>query len=157
MKKLFLTTIVCLFAVVGMQAQSGKWGVGLNLGYGTDVYVLGGQGFLGGRVLYDIDDRFDVVGSFNRYFKEHDAKAWDINADFHWNAIRRGLFEFYPLAGIGILHEKAGDWKENWFAVNLGAGIMFNITEHWKLGAEMKGQIMSDSQFVPLVTAMYRF
>ena len=155
MKKLFLTTIVCLFAAVGMQAQSGKWGVGLNLGYGTNVFD--GQGFLGGRVLYDIDDRFDVVGSFNRYFKEHDAKAWDINADFHWNAIRRGLFEFYPLAGIGILHEKAGDWKENWFAVNLGAGIMFNITEHWKLGAEMKGQIMSDSQFVPLVTAMYRF
>lgn len=34
---------------------------------------------------------------------------------------------------------------------------MFNLTDHWKLGAELKGQIMSDSQFVPLITAMYRF
>ena len=153
MKKLFLTTIVCLFAAVGMQAQSGKWGVGLNLGYGTEV----SKAYLGGRVLYDIDDRFDVVGSFNHYFKDHEVKFWDINADFHWNAIRRGLFEFYPLAGIGILHGKAGKDSENWFAVNIGAGIMFNLTDHWKLGGELKGQIMSDSQFVPQITAMYRF
>ena len=81
MKKLFLTMMVCLLATAGIQAQSGKWGIGLNLGYGTD--VLGGQAFLGGRVLYDIDDRFDVVGSFNHYFKEYEVKAWDINADFH--------------------------------------------------------------------------
>ena len=153
MKKLFLTTIVCLLAAVGMQAQSGKWGVGLNLGYGTEV----SKAYLGGRVLYDIDDRFDVVGSFNHYFKDHEVKFWDINADFHWNAIRRGLFEFYPLAGVGILHWKAGKDSENWFAVNIGAGIMFNLTDHWKLGGELKGQIMSDSQFVPQITAMYRF
>ena len=37
MKKLFLTLMVCLFAAVGMQAQEGKWGIGLNLGYGTNV------------------------------------------------------------------------------------------------------------------------
>lgn len=153
MKKLFLATIVCLLAAVGMQAQSGKWGVGLNLGYGTEV----SKAYLGGRVLYDIDDRFDVVGSFNHYFKDHEVKFWDINADFHWNAIRRGLFEFYPLAGVGILHRKAGKDSENWFAVNIGAGIMFNLTDHWKLGGELKGQIMSDSQFVPQITAMYRF
>ena len=153
MKKLFLTTIVCLLAAVGMQAQSGKWGVGLNLGYGTEV----SKAYLGGRVLYDIDDRFDVVGSFNHYFKDHEVKFWDINADFHWNAIRRGLFEFYPLAGVGILHGKAGKYSENWFAVNIGAGIIFNLTDHWKLGGELKGQIMSDSQFVPQITAMYRF
>ena len=153
MKKLFLTTIVCLLAAVGMQAQSGKWGVGLNLGYGTEV----SKAYLGGRVLYDIDDRFDVVGSFNHYFKDHEVKFWDINADFHWNAIRRGLFEFYPLAGVGILHGKDGKDSENWFAVNIGAGIMFNLTDHWKLGGELKGQIMSNSQFVPQITAMYRF
>lgn len=165
MKKLFLTTIVCLLAAVGMQAQSGKWGVGLNLGYGTEV----SKAYLGGRVLYDIDDRFDVVGSFNHYFKDHEVKFWDINADFHWNAIRRGLFEFYPLVGITILHKKFDghndlvgaslhiDDSDSWFGVNLGAGIMFNLTDHWKLGGELKGQIMSDSQFVPQITAMYRF
>lgn len=156
MKKFFLMTVICLLAAVGgAQAQSGKWGIGLNLGYGTD--VLGGQGFLGGRVLYDIDPRFDVVGSFNRYFKDHGVKAWDINADFHWNVYRQPVFEVYPLVGISLLHGKSGAWKENYFGVNLGAGIMFNINEHWKIGVEAKGQIMSDSQFVPMISAMYRF
>ncbi len=155
MKKLFLAIVVCLLGVVGAQAQEGKWGVGLNLGYGTN--VLGGQGFLGGRVLYDIDPRFDVVGSFNRYFKEHGVKMWDVNADFHWNVYRQELFEVYPLVGLTLLHGKAGSYKDNWFGVNLGAGIMFNINDRWKIGAEMKGQIMSDSQFVPMISAMYRF
>lgn len=157
MKKLFLAIVVCLLGVMGAQAQEGKWGVGLNLGYGTGV----SQGFLGGRVLYDIDPRFDVVGSFNRYFKDGGLKTWDINADFHWNVYRESLFEVYPLVGLTYMHSKLDlgkhSVKDGWFGVNLGAGIMFNINDHWKIGAEIKGQIMSDSQFVPLISAMYRF
>lgn len=162
MKKLFLAIVVCLLGVMGAQAQEGKWGVGLNLGYGTGV----SQGFLGGRVLYDIDPRFDVVGSFNRYFKDGGLKTWDINADFHWNVYRESLFEVYPLVGLTYMHSKYSESvpgigkvsaKDGWFGVNLGAGIMFNINDHWKIGAEIKGQIMSDSQFVPLISAMYRF
>ncbi len=154
MKKLFVTMVACLMASAALWAQDGKWGIGLNLGYGTDL----SQGFLGGRVLYDIDERFDVVGSFNRYFKDHSLKSWDINADFHWNVYHEDLFEVYPLAGISIFHQKwHGGHKDTFFGVNLGGGIMFNINDHWKIGAEIKGQIMSDSQFVPLVTAMYRF
>ncbi len=155
MKKFFVTMLVCLMTSAALWAQEGKWGVGLNLGYGTEA----SQAFLGGRVLYDIDDRFDVVGSFNRYFKDGELITWDINADFHWNVYHEELFEVYPLVGLTLLHQKIGviDYKDSFFGVNLGAGIMFNITENWKIGAEMKGQIMSDSQFVPLVTAMYRF
>lgn len=153
MKKIFVTMMVCLMASTALWAQEGKWGIGLNLGYGTGT----SQAFLGGRLLYDIDDRFDVVGSFNRYFKDHGLKSWDINADFHWNVYRESLFEVYPLVGISIFHQKWESWKDTWFGVNIGAGIMFNINDHWKIGAELKGQIMSDSQFVPLATAMYRF
>ena len=106
---------------------------------------------------FQIDDRFDVVGSFNRYFKDHGLKSWDINADFHWNVYHHEYFEVYPLVGLSFLHQKWGDWDDSFFGVNIGGGIMFNITDAWKIGAELKGQIMSDSQFVPLVTAMYRF
>ena len=70
MKKLFLAMAMCLLTAVGMQAQDGKWGIGLNLGYGTDIE----QGFLGGRLLYDISDQFDIVASFNHYFKKYDVK-----------------------------------------------------------------------------------
>lgn len=161
MKKLILATVVCLLAAFNMQAQEGKWGIGLNLGYGTEV----SKAFLGGRVLYDINDQFDVVGSFNRYFKESagplDLKTWDINADFHWNVIRQDMFEFYPLVGLTYLHQKLDGFgdsaSDGWFGVNLGVGIMFNLNSHWSIGAEAKGQIMSDSQFVPMVSAMYRF
>ncbi len=155
MKKLFVTLMMCLLTSTALWAQDGKWGIGLNLGYGTD--VLGGQAFLGGRVLYDIDPRFDVVGSFNRYFKEYGAKVWDINADFHWNVYHHNLFEVYPLVGLTYLHHKWPGDNDGAFGVNLGGGIMFNITDRWKIGAELKGQIMSDSQFVPLMSAMYRF
>ena len=146
---------MCLLTAVGMQAQDGKWGIGLTLGYGTKA----SQAFLGGRLLYDISDQFDVVGSFNHYFKDGELKTWDINADFHWNVIRHDVFEFYPLVGLTLLHQKIGiiDYKDNFFGVNLGAGIMFNLTDHWKVGVEAKGQIMSDSQFVPMISAMYRF
>ena len=161
MKKLFLTMMMCLLACGAAWAQQGKWNIGLNLGYGTDI----SKAFLGGRVMYEIDDRFDVVGSFNRYFKESvgevDVKYWDINADFHWNAIQRDLFNFYPLVGLTYLHGKAsyageseGDGR---FGVNLGVGIMFNINEHWAAGAEAKYQIIDGSQFVPMASAMYRF
>lgn len=155
MKKFFVTMLMCLMVSAALWAQDGKWGVGLNLGYGTGI----SKGLLGGRVLYDIDDRFDVVGSFNRYFKKGEWKCWDINADFHWNVYHHELFEVYPLVGISFYHEKFSplDYNELFFGVNLGAGIMFDITENWKIGAEMRGQIMSNSQFVPLVTAMYRF
>ena len=144
---------MCLLTAVGMQAQDGKWGIGLNLGYGTEA----SQAFLGGRLLYDISDQFDVVGSFNRYFKEYGAKVWDINADFHWNVYHHNLFEVYPLVGLTYMHSKWGSVKDGAFGVNLGGGIMFNITDRWKIGAELKGQIMSNSQFVPLMSAMYRF
>ena len=155
MKKFFVTLLVCLMTSAALWAQDSKWGIGLNLGYGTKA----SQAFLGGRVLYDIDDRFDVVGSFNHYFKDGELKSWDINADFHWNVYHNEYFEVYPLAGLTLLHQKIGvvDYKDSFFGVNIGAGIMFNITDAWKIGVEMKGQIMSDSQFVPLVTAMYRF
>ena len=155
MKKFFVTMLVCLMTSAALWAQEGKWGVGLNLGYGTEA----SQAFLGGRVLYDIDDRFDVVGSFNRYFKDGELETWDINADFHWNFYHHDFFEVYTITGLTLLHQKIGviDYKDSFFGVNLGAGIMFDITENWKIGAELKGQIMSDSQFVPLVTAMYRF
>lgn len=155
MKKFFVTLLVCLMTSAALWAQDSKWGIGLNLGYGTKA----SQAFLGGRVLYDIDDRFDVVGSFNHYFKDGELKSWDINADFHWNVYHNEYFEVYPLAGLTLLHQKIGviDYKDSFFGVNIGAGIMFNITDAWKIGVEMKGQIMSDSQFVPQITAMYRF
>ena len=155
MKKLFVTLMMCLLTSTALWAQDSKWGIGLNLGYGTDVF--GGQAFLGGRVLYDIDDRFDVVGSFNRYFKEHENKFWDINADFHWNVYHHRVFEVYPLIGLAYLHHKWPGDKDGNFALNVGGGGMVNITDHWKIGVELKGQIMSNSQFVPLITGMYRF
>ena len=53
-------------ALVSGTAQETKWGVGINIGYGTDV----SKPFLGAKAHYDITDAFTVAASFNHYFKE---------------------------------------------------------------------------------------
>ena len=156
MKKLFVTLMMCLLTSTALWAQDSKWGIGLNLGYGTDVF--GGQAFLGGRVLYDIDPRFDVVGSFNRYFKEYGAKVWDINADFHWNVYHHRVFEVYPLIGLTYMHTKWGSAKDGAFGVNLGGGGMVNITDHWHvplLTAEKKQRNRTYRQAAAARTAVH--
>ena len=67
MKKLFMA-VVAAFISLASFAQSGSWSVGLNFGYGTDI----SKPFLGGRVMYGINDAFDVAfagKSFIRRYK----------------------------------------------------------------------------------------
>lgn len=178
MKKMFLMfAMLCMVSVMGV-AQDAKWGVGVNVGYGTDI----SKAFLGARVSYDITDAFTVAGSFNHYFKEtvsenadlgeygsigveESLKYWDINADFHWNVLRNDWLKFYPLAGLTYMHGKFSSEvqgleisdSEGKFGVNLGVGCQFDIASHWAVGVEGKYQFVDGGQFVPMGSVMYRF
>lgn len=165
MKKLFMA-VVAAFISLASFAQSGSWSVGLNIGYGTDIQ----KPFLGGRVMYGINDAFDVAGSFNYYFKDkydigigEDAtqRWWDINADVHWNALRGEKYKLYPLAGLTYLQAKASfkgeSDSEGWFGVNLGIGGSYDFTENFAVGVELKAQIIDGTQFVPMASFMYKF
>ena len=165
MKKLFMAVAMAFISVAGF-AQSGSWSVGLNFGYGTDI----SKPFLGGRVMYGINDAFDVAGSFNYYFKDkYDVgygeditlRCWDINADVHWNAFRGDKYKLYPLAGLTYLQAKASyegiSSSDGRFGVNLGIGGSYDFTENFAVGVELKAQIIDGTQFVPMASFMYKF
>lgn len=161
MKKLFMA-IAAAFISVASFAQSGSWSVGLNIGYGTDIQ----KPFLGGRVMYGINDAFDVAGSFNYYFKDKygedlTMKWWDINADVHWNAFRGEKYKLYPLAGLTYMQAKASyegiSDSDGKFGVNLGIGGSYDFTDNFAVGVELKAQIINGTQFVPMASLMYKF
>lgn len=166
MKKLLLMVVMFCMASAVAFAQDTRWGVGLNIGYGTDV----SKPFLGAKAHYNITEAFTVAGSFNHYFKETvdlgygeegSVKCWDINADLHWNVYRNEMLQFYPLVGLTYLHAKAsaedyGD-SEGKFGVNLGVGALFDLSSNWAIGIEAKYQIIDGGQFVPMATIMYKF
>ena len=177
MKKLFLVITMFCIASVAMFAQDTKWGVGFNVGYGTEV----AKPFLGVKGQYNITEAFTVAASFNHYFSETvdldeelgeytggmegKLKCWELNADFHWNVVRTDLIKFYPLVGLTYLHAK-GSVKEDgfsfsnsdgYFGANIGVGAQFDIATNWAIGVEAKYQIMDNSQFVPMATVMYKF
>lgn len=174
MKKFYLVIALFCLASIAAFAQDNKWGVGLNIGYGTDVSTA----FLGAKAEYNINEAFTVAASFNHYFKktidgedynapgaEADLKCWDLNLDFHWNVYRSDLIKFYPLIGLTYLHAKATNEMSNItvsasdgkFGANIGAGVRFDIAANWAIAAEAKYQIIDGSQFVPMATIMYRF
>lgn len=165
MKKLLMAVAMAFISVAGF-AQSGSQSVGLNFGYGTDI----SKPFLGGRVMYGINDAFDVAGSFNYYFKDKydfgygddfTMKWWDINADVHWNAFRGEKYKLYPLAGLTFMQAKASSGgvsdSDGKFGVNLGIGGSYDFTSHFAVGVELKAQIISGTQFVPMASFMYKF
>lgn len=176
-KVVFLISVLCMVSIMGI-AQEAKWGVGVNLGYGTDV----SKAFLGARAHYDITEAFTVAASFNHYFKETVSesvdvgeygtygvegtiKMWELNADFHWNVWQNDILKLYPLAGLTYLHGKASTEVEGItvsdsdgeFGVNLGVGCQFDFADNWAAGVEAKYQIVDGGQFVPMASVMYRF
>lgn len=120
--------------------------------------------------MYGINDAFDVAGSFNYYFKDKydfgygddfTMKWWDINADVHWNAFRGEKYKLYPLAGLTFMQAKASSGgvsdSDGKFGVNLGIGGSYDFTSHFAVGVELKAQIISGTQFVPMASFMYKF
>lgn len=168
MKKFFLV-IAMFIASVATFAQDNKWGIGLNIGYGTDI----SKPFLGVKGHYDMTEAFTVAASLNHYFKdtveemgiEVDLKCWDINADVHWNVLRREMVKLYPLVGLTYLQAKASveesgvsiSESDGKFGVNIGVGTQINLGANWGIGIEAKYQIIDGGQFVPMATVMYRF
>ena len=154
-------SVAAMFVAFAGFAQTGQWSVGLNFGYGTEVQKT----FLGGTVMYGINDDFDIAGSFNRYFKESfgdsSLKFWDINADVHWNVLKGERYKLYPLVGLTYLNSKLSydghsDSDGN-FGANIGIGGRYDINENLAIGVDLKAQIMDNTQFVPMVSLMYKF
>ena len=146
MKKIL--TLVCVM-MLGMgfaqaQVHQGQTAAGLNLVYGSEIENLG----IGARFQYGVLDQLRAEVGLNYFFEKNHLTWWDVNINAHylvglWND---QLF-IYPLAGLnytmvnynGELNEKG---EENHVGLNLGAGIEYEITDHFSVNFEYRHTIV---------------
>lgn len=165
MKKIF--TLVCVL-MLGMgfaqaQVHQGETAVGVNLLYGSQIDNLG----VGARFQYGVLDKLRAEIGFNYFFEKHQATWWDVNLNAHY------LFSFwndqlvvYPVAGLiysmktgyethtRVETDNDGNQKQieirdkdeyNHIGLNLGAGIEYEINEHFGVNFEYRHSIMREN------------
>lgn len=141
MKKIL--TLICAF-VLGMgavhaQVHQGETAAGVNLVYGSEIESLG----IGARFQYGVIDQLRAEVGFN-YFFEHNHKTWwDVNVNAHyllglWN---QQLY-FYPLVGLNYTMTKEGSDEENHVGLNVGAGVEYELNEHFGVNLEYRHTII---------------
>lgn len=145
MKKVLFIIVVCLTTSLGASAQMIRTlDVKANLrsdfgfGIGTTINIVGSH--------------FDIVPSYNYYFRS-DKNAWHVDADIHYNFDIAPQFELFPLIGVSYVYCDKG-----YIGTNLGAGLTYNFAKEWALKTELKYQFVKhwDDLFFSIGFA-YRF
>ena len=145
MKKIF--TIMCAL-MLGMgfaqaQVQQGETAVGANLVYGSEIESMG----LGARFQYGILDHLRAEVGFNGFFEHDHTTWWDVNLNAHyllglWN---QQLY-FYPLVGLNYTMTKVKEAgvsdEENHIGLNVGAGVEYELNEHFGVNLEYRHTIV---------------
>jgi outer membrane protein X len=146
MKKI-LTLVCAMMLGIGFanaQVHKGETAAGLNLVYGSEIENLG----LGARFQYGILDQLRAEVGFNYFFEKNHMSWWDVNINAHyllglWNE----QLYIYPLAGMnytmvdfkGELDDKG---EQNHVGLNLGAGIEYEINDHFGVNFEYRHTII---------------
>jgi len=146
MKKIL--TLVCMM-MLGMgfaqaQVHQGQTAVGVNLVYGSEIENLG----VGARFQYGVLDQLRAEVGLNYFFEKNHMSWWDVNINAHylvhlWNE----QLYIYPIAGLNYtMVDYKGDLnpkgEENHVGLNLGAGIEFEINEHFGVNFEYRHTIV---------------
>ena len=146
MKKI-LTLVCAMMLGIGFanaQVHKGETAAGLNLVYGSEIENMG----LGARFQYGILDQLRAEVGFNYFFEKNHMSWWDVNINAHyllglWNE----QLYIYPLAGMnytmvdfkGELDDKG---EQNHVGLNLGAGIEYEINDHFGVNFEYRHTII---------------
>ena len=145
MKKIL--TLVCLM-MLGMgfaqaQVHQGETAVGANLVYGSEIENLG----IGARFQYGILDQLRAEVGLNYFFEKNHVSWCDVNVNAHYLV---GLWNdqlyIYPLAGLNYTMTKVKidgvSDEENHVGLNLGAGIEYELNEHFGVNFEYRHTIV---------------
>lgn len=141
MKKII--TLVCALVIgVGFanaQVHQGETAAGINLVYGSEIESMG----IGARFQYGVLDQLRAEVGFNYFFEHNRRSWWDVNLNAHWLV---GLWNeqlyIYPLAGVNYTMTKEGSDEENHVGLNLGAGLEYEITDHFGVNFEYRHTII---------------
>ena len=146
MKKIL--TLVCAL-VLGMgvsqaQVHEAQTAAGVNLVYGTEIESMG----VGARFQYGVLDQLRTEVGFNYFFEHKHTTWWDVNINAHyllslWN---QQLY-FYPLVGLNYTMVKykvpgEGSDEENHIGLNVGAGLEYELNEHFGVNLEYRHTII---------------
>ena len=165
MKKILMMAVALLMAVtVNAQSAKGAMSVGGNLNIGFD---HGYNNFgIGAKYSYNFIDHLRGEASADYFFKNDYISQFGVNLNLHYVFDIKERHGLYPLAGFAFLHQHADAFgvsaNTNHAGFNIGGGYEFRITEHFKINAEIKGQVMwhdgdSGSRGVFSIGAAYMF
>ena len=180
MKKWIVTCVALLIAASGY-AQKGEQAAGVNLGFGTEASNFG----IGAKYQYNFTDAWRLEGDLDYFFKASGTSMWDLGVNVHYLFPVAKKFAVYPLAGLMFTNWKTdynvisglddlpsydemwGEGDDDWgdesdsftkLAINLGAGVQYDINAKWRVNFEVKYQIINlYSQAVLSLGAVYKF
>ncbi len=153
--KTILFVMIVSLAVTTVNAQ--KKG---DMAAGGHLDILTGDGYtnfgIGAKFQYNILDPLRLEGSFTFYPKSDNVSFWDLSANAHWLFSITDKFILYPIGGLGVLgwKTKVGGFSASGseFALNLGGGAEYLLTDNLSANFELKYKIASDwnSAFISL-------
>lgn len=172
MRKLFLTAVIALLSI-GAFAQEGQAYLGGQLAYPTDIKSLG----IGVKGGYGITDAIRTQATFDYFLKKDNVSCWDLNLDVHYLFPLGDNIKVYPLAGLTYLRCSVDGFTQTVstpagsstvgsneshsdgnLGVNLGGGFQYDLSEKFALNAEVKFQIIKNSnQGVISAGFLYKF
>ena len=164
MKKFYAIALVAIMALsASAQVSKGDIAAGVNLLYGSEIESMG----LGARFQYSPIDHLRGEVGINYFFKHNHTTWWDINLNAEWLfTLSENKLYIYPIAGLNYtmvkyslndFGEKISD-EENHVGLNLGAGMEYEINEHFAVSLEYRHTIIRKvDQGVFAIGANYKF
>jgi len=164
-------------------AQKGEMAGGIQLNYGTEIESVG----LGAKFQYGVTNAIRIEPSLDYFFGKSGGNMFAVNLNAHYLFNVANKINIYPLVGIGYTSWKIGgvnfdyddsiwegydysneDLSDDWgtssssrmskVAINIGAGIGYQLTDKLAVNAELKYQIISNfNQLVIGVGTTYKF
>ena len=157
--------MLVVLASMSAMAQDKKWGLGLNVLYGTKINNVGfgvkGQYYATEAIRVEANAAYFMKNDkFKKDDEEVGMKMWDANVVGHYLIpVASDKAFVYPLIGVGLTN-----WVQNAvktstrFTINLGAGFQYDVAEDFAINLEAKYQIIKDyGQAVFGVGAVYKF
>lgn len=162
MKKLFAMICMAVLALsTNAQVYQGKAAAGLNLLYGSEIESMG----IGANFQYVVIDQLRGQVEFDAFFKHRNTNWFDVSINAEYLvALKTDMLYIYPLAGmtysmVTIKEPLTGvKDEENHVGLNVGAGLEYEINDHFAAIAEYRHTIMRKvDQGVFAIGAKYKF
>lgn len=152
MKKIFITLFIALFGLGASAQTKGEQNIGVHILYGTDWSNIG----FGVKYQNNITDaiRLEAVGE---YYPETDGYSmFDISINGHYLFPLSDKVIAYPLVGLNYTSDKQKlgmddveededvfENKNSNIGLNFGGGIQYNLTNKFRIGAELNYQLLN--------------